>query len=708
MDMDMDNEKNTNGQLDGGSLDIAGENRRKLRQLFPAAFTETVDGEGRPVESVDFEKLKAELGTFTDLFEGRRERYGLDWPGKKDVLRLIQQPTYGSLKPRKAESADWDSTGNLFVEGDNLEVLKLLQKAYYGKVRLVHIDPPYNTDGDFIYPDNYTENLETYLEYTGQTAGDGKKFSTVTEEDGRYHSRWLNMMYPRLYLARNLLADDGVILIHIDEHESENLRLVMNEIFGAENDLGEIVWDKKNPKGDSTKVASQHEKIVAFTKNIAYLKEARELKRPKANAEKMVAKAAQLVRKIGTVSVPADLEEAAGKYGLTIDAKRFAKPYALDNARRDYREWLSKQDVSGGEAAYKFLDDDGEVFRTVSMAWPNKKTAPDEYFEPLIHPETKKPCPVPDRGWRNPRATMAELLKAGRIIFGEDETKQPERKYLLKENMDENVPSVLPFGGSDDALLKRLGIPFDNPKPVDFVKSVVSHFSGDGGIVLDFFAGSATVGHACMELQAEGKPLEFVLVQLPERLDPKKAEQKAGVQFCKKLGVPENLAEIAKERLRRAAKEIAARGLPPPGFRTFSLTASNFRKWQKLSAESPPEQIAEQLELHVEHVSPDASQDDLLFEVLLKAGFKPTEKVEEISLAGIPVHSVAGGALLLCLAPSVTKELIDAVAEAEPVQFVCLDSAFGGNDQLKANAVQTFAARNQGRENAAQIVFRTV
>jgi len=698
----------TSHGLDGASLDVAADNRARLRALFPSCFTETRDEKGNLVESVDFERLKAELGTFTDLFEARRERYGLDWPGKKNAIKLVQARTHGTLKPIPGDSVGWDTTENLFVEGDNLEVLKLLQKSYYGKVKMVYIDPPYNTDGDFIYPDSYSENLATYLDYTGQTDSVGKRYNSVSEEDGRYHSRWLNMMLPRLYLARNLLADDGVILIHIDEHESENLRLLMNEIFGAENDLGEIVWDKKNPKGDSTKVASQHEKILAYAKNAVCLKEAREIKRPKANAERMLSKATQLLRKVGSVSVPTDLLEAAEKYGLEYDRKSHSRAYTLDDARREYREWLSNQDVSGGEAAYKFIDDNGEVYRTVSMAWPNKKTAPDEYFEPLVHPVTKRPCPVPDRGWRNPPATMAELLRAGRIVFGDDETKQPERKYLLKENMDENVPSVLPFGGSDDALLKRLGIPFDNPKPVDFAKALIAHFTGGEGTVLDFFAGSATVGHACLALQAEGRKVDFVLVQLPERLDPKKAEHKAGVQFCKKLGKPENIAEIAKERLRRAVADIRGGTEETLGFRSFALAASNFRKWRELPSDTPPERIAEQLEMHVEHVDPSASQEDLLFEILLKAGYRPTEKAELIEIAGLPVYSVAGGALLICLAERVTRELVDAVAEAEPIRFFCLDSAFAGDDQLKANAVQAFAARNQGRDKALQILFRTV
>ncbi|GAB2782237.1 site-specific DNA-methyltransferase [Halomonas shantousis] len=682
------------------SLDIGANGREKLRSLFPGVFTETQDSRGEPVESLDFDKLKAELGTFTESFEARRERYGLEWPGKREALRLAQMPSHATLKPQREASVAFDASRNLFLEGDNLEVLKLLQKPYHAKVKLIHIDPPYNTAGDFIYADRFAEPLQAYLAYTGQTDAQGRHFTTANEQDGRYHSRWLSMIYPRLYLARNLLADDGVILIHIDEHEADNLRLVMNELFGAENDLGEIIWDKRNPKGDSTRIASQHERLLAYAKDRTALREARPLKRPKANAERMMAKAAQLMQKVGTTLVPTDLEEVIRKYGLALDASDFARAYTLDDARRDYREWLARQDVSGGEAAYRHLDEQGEIYRTVSMAWPNKKTAPDEYFAPLIHPVTRKACPVPARGWRNPPARMAALLEAGMIVFGEDETRQPERKYYLKDNMLENVPSVLPFGGSDDALLRRLGIPFDNPKPVALVTSLIAHFTGGEGLVLDFFAGSATVGHACLELQQAGHAVEFILVQLPEKLDASRAEQKAGVRFCREQGMAENIAEIAKERLRRVIAGYPQQGGVAAGFRVYTLAASNFRSWQAPDARTSPEALIEQLELHVDHVDPHASSEELLCEILLKAGVALTESIELRNMAGLPVYCVARGEWLICLSRQVTPMLIEAVAKAAPAQFLCLDAAFSGDDAFKANAARGFAAR--------RILFRTV
>ena len=256
-------------KMNGNSLDISAENRARLKALFPSVFTETLNDKGELVESVDFEKLKAELGTFTDIFENRRERYGMDWPGKKDALRLIQTPSAATLKPCRKESVNFDTTENLFIEGDNLEVLKLLQKSYYGKIKMIDIDPPYNTGKEFIYPDNFSESLDTYLEYAGLIDGDGKKFSTNTANEGRFHTKWLNMMYPRLYLARNLLRDDGVIFIHIDDNEVSNLRKLCDEIFGEENFVESIIWKKRYGGGAKEKfLVSVHEYILCYTKNI--------------------------------------------------------------------------------------------------------------------------------------------------------------------------------------------------------------------------------------------------------------------------------------------------------------------------------------------------------------------------------------------------------------------------------------------------------
>ncbi len=702
-------------KMDLRSMDVSAENRAKLKQLFPSVFAETRNDKGELVESIDFEKLKAELGAFTDLFEGRRERYGMDWPGKKDCMKLIQQPSIGTLKPCREESVNFDATENLFIEGDNLEVLKLLQKSYYGKVKMIYIDPPYNTGKEFIYPDNYAESLDTYLAYAGLTDDEGKKFSTNTPNEGRFHTKWLNMMYPRLYLARNLLREDGVIVIHIDEHEYANLDKLLCEIFGEENNLGTIIWDKRNPKGDAKGISYQHEQIILFAKNKDVFNDKCLFMRPKSNAKKMLQKVEQLIR---------------NHSGFT------------DLVRNEYKEWLRNQDFSGGEKAYSLIDDKGEIYRPVSMAWPNKEKAPNDYFLPLIHPITGKKCPVPERGWRNPSTTMNKLQKEGLILFGIDEKTQPNRKYLLKENLEENVPSLLYFGGSDDDLFKSLGITFDNPKVVEVAKKLLQPIARNSDIILDFFAGSCTTAHAVFSQNIEvGGNRKFIMVQLPEPCDE---DSEALVGY-------KTIADIGKERIRRVIKKIEyeqtvkakenagklpgmAEELPKLdlGFKVFKLDKSNFKLWDGSNPDVSEEKLAKQLELHIDHINPSATQEDVLYELLLKAGFKPTEKVVKKQLVGpgvgdtqkgvgdtqkgvcdtpLPgktVYSISDGALLICLENDITRELIDAVAEAEPIQFICLDQAFKGNDQLKANAVQTFEARNQGRDKARQIVFRTV
>jgi adenine-specific DNA-methyltransferase len=386
------------------------------------------------------------------------------------------------------------------------------------------------------------------------------------------------------------------------------------------------------------------------------------------------------------------LDEIIKKYEIQIDKNKFARAYTLEDARVDYRDWLGKQDVSGGEAAYKFIDDEGEVFRPVSMAWPNKKTAPDDYFVPLIHPKTKKPCPLPERGWRNPSSTMKDLLAQNLIIFGNDESTQPTRKYLLRENMDENVPSVLPFGGSDDALLKQLGIPFDNPKPVDFVKSIISYFTGNNGIVVDFFAGSATVGHACLELQSEGRALRFILVQIPEKLDADKAEHKAGVQFCKKIGVAENIAEISKERIRRAGKKIKNDNVGKDGidkldigFRVLKIDSSNMSD----VFYSPDEVKQGDLLAQINNIREGRNEEDLLFQVLLDWGVDLSLPITREVIAGKNVFFVDGNVLAACFEVGIEEKFVKLLAAKHPLRAVFFDASFA-SDSVKINIEQIF------------------
>ncbi|AGK48315.1 DNA methylase family protein [Burkholderia thailandensis MSMB121] len=626
------------------SADLVSANVERLKALFPDVVTEGPDG-----ASVNLDVLAAMVGAVVDA----DEKYGLNWHGKRRARRLALTPSTGTLRPCPRESVDWASTRNLMIEGENLEVLKLLQKSYAGRVKLVYIDPPYNTGKDFVYPDNFTDSLRHYLELTGQTTG-GKRVSSHTDASGRFHTDWLNMIYPRLKLARDLLADDGVIAVHIDEHEQHALVLVMREIFGEDNELGVAVWDKRNPKGDARGIAYQHESIVLFARDAELLFERAPLKRAKRNAQRML--------------------DAAR--GAIADAATIA------DANAAYRSWVKSQTtLSGGEAMYDRISADGRVYRLVSMAWPNKKKAPDDYFVPLVHPVTGEPCPVPERGWRNPPATMQALIDKGLVEFGADETTQPQRIYFLDENMYENVPSVLPFGGSDDALMKSLGIPFDQPKPVEFAASIIGWCTDGDDLIVDFFGGSGTTAHAVMALNAaDGGNRRYVLVQLPEPLDAGSKDQKAAADFCAAQRVPLNLAELTKERLRRSAARVAAEhpGVRADlGFRVFRLDSTNVSEWDPRG-----DDIQQSLFAAVEHVKPNRSEEDLLYELMLKLGLDLCAPIDARTIAGKAVH-VIDGAIVACFDTHIDRASTDALGEG----IVKLIAAAGAADTRELTCV---------------------
>lgn len=676
------------------SMDIAVQRRAELKALFPSVFTETKDDKGNLVESIDFEKLKAELGTFSDVFEARRERYGLEWPGKKECIRLIQQPSLGTLKPCRNESVQFDATQNLFIEGDNLEVLKLLQKSYFGKIKVIYIDPPYNTGKEFIYPDNYAESLDTYLAYSGLADSEGRKFSTNASSEGRFHTKWMNMMYPRLYLARNLLTEDGVIFISIDDHEVAALRKLCDEIFGEENLIGTIIW-KGATDNNPTQIAVEHEYVLCY-----------------ARAKGQVAAVWKSKTSDAKTTMLEEYERLKGIYGDDIDGltKVFRK-FVRDNA-----------EVLTPLTHYTQIDGGGPY--TGSRKVHNPK--PGGYVYDVIHEKTGKACVRPANGYRYPEDKMKELLDRKRILFGDDESQIIQIKEYLADYEDKLASWIVLDSRAGANEIGRL-FPdrkvFTNPKPFELLARVFGFVLDDGDIMLDFFAGSCSSAQAVLEMNAEdGKSRRFIAVQLPERLSNEVNEQKPAFKFCVDNDLTPTIAEIAKQRIRRCIEKLSERLKSEPdlfsngneklsfdlGVRILKLDRSNFRAWQGVDKDSDDTKIVRQLEMHVDHVIESATAEDILYELLLKAGFQPTEPVERRDLAGTEIFAIAEGSLLICLENEVTRELIDAVAEAEPMQFICLDKAFKGNDQLKANAVQTFAARNQGREKAEQIIFRTV
>jgi adenine-specific DNA-methyltransferase len=452
----------------------------------------------------------------------------LNWIGKDKVVSHHQDVPYRVFEHKygftseNGEQKQPTKCGNKIIHGDNLEGLKSLLPEYENQIKFIYIDPPYNTGKeDWVYNDSV--NHPKILKWLGDVVG-------KEGEDLTRHDKWLCMMYPRIQLLYKLLKEDGIIAVHIDENEYHTLVILFEEIFGKKNNLGTIIWDKKNPKGDAQKISYQHESILLFSKNVEIVKG--NIIRKKKNAKKIIDFAKKIFTKIGKETYPDDILQICKKYKLDkslFDKYKFV--YDLETVNKEFAEWIKGQDFSGGEKAYKFIDKDGEVYRGVSMAWPNKKKAPDDYFIPLIHPITKKECPIPARGWRNPPSTMKKLLDENKIVFGEDETKQPERKYLLKENMFEKIYSVLSYAGSDDDFQKKIGINLENPKPYLLATDIVDWFTEKDSVVLDSFAGSGTTAHAVLKLNKEDEGnRKFILIQCDEY--DKKGEV---VNICEKV-----------------------------------------------------------------------------------------------------------------------------------------------------------------------------
>jgi len=630
-------------KMDKNSLDLEKLNVEKIKEIFP-----NVVNEGK----IDFDKLRIILG---DEIDDRVEKYQFTWNGKSSTIKLAQSPSTGTLIPSKADSKNWDTTQNLYIEGDNLEVLKQLQKTYYGKIKMIYIDPPYNTGGDFVYKDDFKDNIKNYKEQTQQT------LRANPETNGRYHTDWLNMMYSRLMLAKNLLSSDGAILIHIDEHEVHNLQIISREIFGTDNELGIIVWDKRNPKGSAIGVAYQHESVLAYCKNRSLFANVIFTKK-KENAEAMLNIVKALFIQYGNAS---------------------------DVVREKYKEWLkvNKNDLSGGELAYNLIDDKGDIYRIVSMAAPDKPET--RSHRPLIHPLTKKPCPTPAKGWRFTDETMDELLIKDKIEFGVDHTTQPNQKYYLKENMEESVSSLIYYGGSDDAL----GLPFDNPKPLYISKRLLyTVCKQKDEIILDFFSGSSTTAHAVMQLNAEdGGNRRFIMVQLPELTDEKSDAYKMGYK---------NLCEIGKERIRKAGVKIKQELIEKKnkaglldddiidpetfdnGFKVFKLESSNIIPWDG-SIKFDENTLFSQTEV----IKEKRSNLDVLYEIMLKYGVfdKP---VQEVKINGKTMYDVAKGYLIVCLDNNITLDDVKEIGKLKPRNVIFKESGFN-NDNDKINATYT-------------------
>ncbi|WP_263069671.1 site-specific DNA-methyltransferase [Enterobacter huaxiensis] len=617
---------------------------------------------------LDVEKL---LELLADDAADSNERFGLFWPGKKRALRAAQAPTTATLKPDLVNSKEWDTTQNAFIEGDNLEVLKILQRYYHNKVKLIYIDPPYNTGKDFVYPDNYKDGLYSYLEWTRQVNDEGKKVSTNNESEGRYHSNWLNMMYPRLKLARNLLTDDGAIFISIDDSEMENLKRLANEVFGESNFVGTMIW-AAGRKNDSKYVSASHEYIFCYARNLAYMKEHG---------------VTWKVKKKGLDAIQAQYAKLRKMHG--------ANHMAVEQGLRSWYVNLPDSDPSKRHKHYSSVDARGIFFPSdLRKPAPTSRSRYD-----ILHPVTKRPVNMHPNGWSFAPEQMNVLLAEDRIKFGVDEKTRPTLKVYIEEANNEAAYSV--FYQDGRASSKRLnslmgGDVFDFPKDEFVIQSLVEMVTSEGDIILDFFAGSATTAHAVMQLNAEdnGKR-RFIMVQLPEPTPEGSEARKAGYA---------TIADISRKRIELAGEKIKSDAVEShldTGFRAYKLTDTNFTKW-RVTSDIEPDKITQHLLDLRDSSTNDASPDDLLTELLLKLGYSLSEPLSTQVIAGLDVLTITGDAekprLLAYLNERIkpTLEQFRELVNTEPTRLIILEDAFHGDDELKTNIAQY--ARSKGIE----------
>ena len=642
--------------LDLSSADGAQLNMDALYQIAPSAFTEVRDDKtGEISRKVNFEVLRQLLGDHAT--DGEGEMYQFTWVGKTAARAEAAAPTTKTLRPVVEDSVDWDTTKNIYIEGDNLEVLKLLQETYLGKIKMIYIDPPYNTGNDFVYNDDFAESTDEYLANSGQFDEEGNRLFQNTESNGRFHTDWLNMIYPRLKLAKDLLSDDGVIFISIDDNEVENLRKCADEVFGEDNFITSFIW-AAGKKNDSRYASISHEYMLCYVKSLAVLTEQKVTWRERKRGIEEIYNQVDSLKKIHHN----DFEK------ISIDLKSWYKRLPDDSPAKAHSH-------------YNCIDERGVYFAS-DISWPGGGGPKYE----VLHPITGKPVKVPNRGWVFPtKARMQEMIDNGLVHFGKDENSVPCRKTYLKDS--EYAPPYSVFYKDGRAATKRLRAllecaAFQNPKDEEIIANIIEFTLSNGDCtILDFFSGSATTAHAVMQLNAEdGGHRKFIMVQLPEETDEKSEAYKAGYK---------NICEIGKERIRRAAKKIAEENPEAKfdgGFRVFKCDSTNMKDVYYNPADFQPS-LLDSLE---DNIKEDRTPEDLLFQVMLDLGVLLSAKIEESEIAGKKVFNVEDNYLIACFDSDVTEETIKAIAKQKPYYFVMRDSSMA-NDSVATNFEQIFA-----------------
>lgn len=615
-------------KLDGQSLDVVKENVEKLKELFPSIVKE---------DKIDFDELELLLG---ENINRSNEQYSFTWNGKTEATKLAQKRSTGTLRPCKEESKDWDTTQNLYIEGDNLEVLRLLQASYNGRIKMIYIDPPYNTGHDFVYKDNFEDNIKNYKEQTGQAV------KSNADTDGRYHTNWLNMMYPRLKLARNLLTDDGVIFISIDDKEVANLIKICNEIFGEGNFLNDIVWNSTKSVTNTALISEAHNHTLVYFKKKQYYVENREF------------------------------------FRLIDSGEGFENP---DNDPRG--PWKADPFQVGGwrpNQQYEIINPKtGSIYKpNPGCSWKNDY---NKYLElvkdnRIVFGKTGEGGPQRKRFiWE-----ASERGKVSTTLWTDVETTTNGTQQIKKLFNDK--------------------APFSNPKPIGLIKRILELGSDKNSIVIDFFSGSSTTAHAVMEMNLDGKNRKFIMVQFPENLD-KSLEEATNdnkqtilnaIEVCDEINVPHALTEVAKERIRRAGEKIRDENPDKQidiGFKVFKLDSSNLKKWDNTPTKDV-DAIKDRIQSSIDYLKDDRTELDLVYEVMLKYGIDLSYPIKQTENKKAYIVEAPEYKLLVCTQPNLTLENIESFANESVGTYLFADRCFN-TDNLLINTEEILKSRNK-------------
>jgi adenine-specific DNA-methyltransferase len=638
------------------SMDIEQEEKEKLKSLFPQCFVEG---------KLDIDKLLSICGEYID---NDFEKYKFEWSGKSECYKIAGKRSTGTLRPCVQESVNFDTTGNLYIEGDNLEVLKLLQTSYFRKIKMIYIDPPYNTGNDFVYEDDFKDPIEKYKEVTSQTT------KSNPETMGRFHTNWLNMMYPRLRLAASLLRDDGVIFISIDETEIHNLKKVCDEVFGEENFVDCITWNKRVPKNDNKGIGNIHEYILVYVKSSSYQRQF-------------------LMQKDGLNEI----------FELLESMKKKKMP--IPEAESELKKFYNKKGYDRGITLYNNIDDNYEPWGKINMSWPNGDTFGPTYD--VVHPKTQKPAKLPDRGWRWNKTTFDTQLDynnvkerhdgsfvCGNIWFAKDENTQPSSIKYLKDVGSMLLRSIISLKSDGGVEVEKIfdgKSYFSYPKPTSLLTLLINSIEEKDGIILDFFSGSATTAHAVMQLNAEDAGnRKFIMVQLPEACDEKTEACKSGYK---------NICEIGKERIRRAGAKIAEHNAEvDTGFKVLKLDSSNLAKWDNTPIEKNDLGVLfERFESITDTIKKDRSDIDVIYEVMLKMGVTLDSKVTQVNVNTKKAYLIGEDAkILICIdkgESGITPEDMEAMCNFGATKIVASEEAFA-DDTALSNAHYILKDRN--------------